>query len=82
MQGSEPVRRPRYAPHVTIGNLRSLRQMVEIGCDSCLHVAHVNPRELPLHGLMLVKDAYNRLRCSMCGSKPSYSRPDGRGIDG
>lgn len=31
--------------------LRRLRQMLEVGCDRCLHIVYVNPRLLPFHGL-------------------------------
>jgi hypothetical protein len=66
--------------HVNIGTLRRLHQLIEVGCDRCSHVVYVDPRALPFHGLTAVEDSYRRMRCSICGQKPSYSRPDARVI--
>lgn len=69
---------------VTIGDLRRKGELLEVGCTKCWHVAYVDPHQLPFHGNVGVPDAYRRMKCTKCGSRAGYSRPDARtgGVDG
>ena len=63
---------------VTIGDWRPTGTALEVGCTRCWNVRYVDPVGLPFHGNMAVPEAYKRMRCSRCGEKAGYSRPDAR----
>ena len=68
---------------VTIGDLRSKGQALEVGCTKCGHHVYVDPHKVPFPDHQSVPDAYRRMRCSRCGEKAGYSRPNCRvHIDG
>ena len=69
---------------VTIGDLRRKGELLEVGCTKCWNVRYVDAVTLPFHGNMAVPEAYRRMRCSKCGEKAGYSRPDARvrGVSG
>lgn len=69
---------------VTIGDLRSKGELLEVGCTKCWHVVYLDPHTLPLSDTQAVPTAFSRFRCSKCGEKAGYTRPDARvqGVDG
>lgn len=75
-----------YIPRgpVTMGDLRSKRQLLEVGCTKCWNVRYLDPSTLPFPDTQAVPTAHRRMRCSRCGEKAGYSRPDARvvGVDG
>lgn len=58
--------------------------MLEVGCTKCGNVRYLDPTTLPLPDTQGVPTAFRRFRCSKCGEKAGYSRPDARvpGVDG
>lgn len=69
---------------VTIGNLRKDGKLLEVGCTRCWNVQYLDPRKLPFGDHVAVPTAYQRMKCSRCGEKAGYSRPDARigGVSG
>lgn len=65
--------------HVTIGDLRRSRMLLEVGCEACGHCVYIDPETLPFYDDQSVPLAHKRMRCNKCGRKDrGYSRPDAR----
>lgn len=69
---------------VTYGRLRADRQLVEVGCSSCGRVSYLDPAALLFGDEVPVPGSHARFRCSKCGQRASYARPDARtvGVNG
>ena len=69
---------------VNIGDLRRERVLLEIGCAKCAHHSYLDPRDLPFDDMQPVPTAFQRMKCSVCGERGSYTRPDPRlgGVNG
>lgn len=63
---------------VTIGDLRRTGKLLEVGCTRCWNIRYLDAVELPLSDALAVPEAWRRMRCSRCGAKAGYSRPDAR----
>jgi hypothetical protein len=68
---------------VTYGRLRADKRLVEVHCGACSRVSYLDAAllfgdDVPVPG------SHARFRCSKCGAKASYCRPDARvsGCDG
>lgn len=68
---------------VTMGDLRRKGELLEVGCR-CGRTLYLDPSTLPFSANQPVPTVYQRMKCSSCGAKAWYSRPDARvlGVDG
>lgn len=64
--------------HVTIGRLKQDKKLLECGCYACQHHSYLDPHQLPFDDSQSVPEAYRRMKCSKCGSKNVWTRPDAR----
>lgn len=64
--------------HVTMGMLRRDRKLLECGCYSCRHHSYLDPAQLPFDDSQSVPEAHRRMKCSKCGSRTVWTRPDAR----
>ena len=69
---------------VTYGRLRADKSLVEVHCGACSNVSRLDPEALLFGDDVPVPGSHSRFRCSKCGAKASYVRPDARvkGVDG
>jgi len=63
---------------VTIGDLRRIGQLLEIGCTKCWNVRYLDSHTLPFPDYRAVPAVHNRMKCSACDAVAGYSRPDAR----
>lgn len=63
---------------VTIGDLRRNNQLLEVGCARCPRTIYLDAAQLPFDDTAAVPTLHTRMKCSVCGAKASYSRPDAR----
>ena len=69
---------------VTLGDLRQLGKLLELGCYACRLHLYVDPADIALPEDLAVPDACDFLKCPQCraeNSEPGYpiwTRPDAR----
>ena len=64
---------------VTYGRLRADKQPVEVGCR-CGDVSYLDPAALLFGDDVPVPGSHVHFRCSKCGARASYARPDARTV--
>lgn len=69
---------------VTYGRLRAKKRLVEVHCGSCSRISRLDPDALLFGDDVPVPGSHNRFRCSKCGAKAGYCRPEARvqGVSG
>lgn len=55
--------------HVTIGDLKRERRLLEVGCQGCSRHAYVDPGSLGVSDGQSVPLLAKRLRCARCGTR-------------
>lgn len=58
----------------TFGELRRMRQLLEVGCPNCGRVVFLDPGTLPFADAAEVHTAHRRMTCTGCDEKAGYSR--------